>query len=82
MSDNDIKIVEQTLKGLMIPDNNLRREAEIALEELMKNRAGLIFCLSNLLLGNIIVLMNSLPRIKCQIIRCCSYQKNFRNQRR
>jgi hypothetical protein len=51
MSEQDIAIVEQTLKGLMIPDNNLRREAEVKLEELMGNRTGLIFCLSSLLLS-------------------------------
>jgi len=51
MSEQDIAIVEQTLKGLMIPDNNLRRQAEVKLEELMGNRTGLIFCLSSLLLS-------------------------------
>jgi hypothetical protein len=53
MSEQDIAIVEQTLKGLMIPDNNIRREAEIKLEELMSNRSGLVFCLSNILLSKI-----------------------------
>jgi hypothetical protein len=50
MSQEDIKLVEQVLKGLMIPDNNLRREAEAKLEELMSNKAGLCFCLANILM--------------------------------
>jgi hypothetical protein len=51
MSTNHINIVEKTLKGLMFPDNNLRRQAEIALEQLMKNKADLTLCLSELFLG-------------------------------
>ena len=50
MSEEDIRIVEQTLQGLMIPDNQVRKQAEIKLEELMTNRSGLVFCLANLLL--------------------------------
>ena len=51
MSQTDMQIVEETLKGLMIPDNNLRRVAEAKLEELMTNKAGLVYCLSEVLLG-------------------------------
>ena len=51
MSEQDIAIVEQTIKGLMIDDNNLRREAEIKLEELMGNKSGLVYCLSSLVLS-------------------------------
>ncbi len=49
MSDEDIQFVEQTLKGLMIAENTLRREAEIKLEGLMSNRSGLVYCLSKLI---------------------------------
>jgi len=58
MSQEDIKLVEQVLKGLMIPDNNLRREAEAKLEELMSNKGGLCFCLANILMRNIIFLFS------------------------
>ena len=51
MSEQDIAIVEQTIKGLMIDDNNLRREAEIKLEEFMGNKSGLVYCLSSLVLS-------------------------------
>jgi hypothetical protein len=50
MSQEDINLVEQVLKGLMIPDNNLRREAEIKLGELMGNKGALCFCLSSILM--------------------------------
>ncbi len=51
MSQEDIKIVEQILKGLMTPDNNLRREAEAKLGELMGNKNILCYCLANILMG-------------------------------
>jgi hypothetical protein len=54
MSQEDIKLVEQVLKGLMTPDNKLRREAEVKLEELMGNKGGLTFCLANILMRNFI----------------------------
>jgi hypothetical protein len=50
MSSEDIKLVEETLNGLLVPDNTVRKAAEQKLEELQKNKAGLIFCLSNVLL--------------------------------
>ncbi len=54
MSSEDIQIVEQTLKGLMVSENTQRREAEIKLETLMGNKVGLVFCLSNILLSIIL----------------------------
>jgi hypothetical protein len=51
MSAEDIQIVEQTLLGLMVADNSLRREAEVKLETLMSNKSGLVYCLSNILLS-------------------------------
>ena len=78
MSEQDIAIVEQTLKGLMIPDNNIRREAEVKLEELMSNRSGLVFCLSNILLSKfkskrLIKFIFSLWRSESQsLLRCCA----------
>lgn len=54
MSAQDIQLVEETLNGLMLSDNTLRRTAEAKLEELMQNKSGLIFCLSSILLSKII----------------------------
>jgi hypothetical protein len=83
MSQNDIKLVEETLKGLMIPDNNIRREAEVKLEGLMTNKGGLVFCLSNIILCKLKnLIQNSIARGKCKIIRRCSNEKTIRNKRR
>ena len=56
MSEQDIIIIEQILKGLMVSDNTVRREAEVKLEGLMSNKSGLVFCLSKLLLSNLILI--------------------------
>lgn len=53
MSSDDIKLVEETLNGLLVADNNTRRVAEQKLTELQNNKPGLIFCLSNVLLRKI-----------------------------
>ena len=51
MSAEDIKLVVETLSNLLVPDNTIRRNAEIKLEELQQNKPMLIFCLSSILLG-------------------------------
>lgn len=51
MSADDIKLVQETLNGLLVADNISRKSAEQKLEELQKNKPGLIYCLSNVLLG-------------------------------
>lgn len=56
MSAEDIKMVEETLSGLLTPDNNTRKNAEKKLEELQQNRSGLLYCLSFVLLGILIYL--------------------------
>ena len=50
MSSEDIQLVENTLNSLLVPDNNIRKNAEQKLTELQQNKPGLIFCLSNVLL--------------------------------
>ncbi len=49
MSQEDIQLVEQVLKGVMLPDNNLRRQAEVKLEELMGNKGMLAYYLASIL---------------------------------
>lgn len=51
MSAEDIKLVEETLNGLLVSDNAVRKSAELKLEELQGNRAGLTYCLSSVLLS-------------------------------
>lgn len=61
MSNDDITMVELTLQGLMVPDNTLRREAEVKLEELMtSNRTGLVICLSNNIIGRVYLFIKKL----------------------
>jgi hypothetical protein len=85
MSADDVKMVEETLKGLMVPDNTLRRQAEVKLEELMVNKPGLILCLSSILLGklnfNFTYFNRPEPSFTCKGLRKCCNQKAFRNQR-
>ena len=51
MSSEDIKLVEQTLTNLLVPDNNIRKSAEAKLNELQGNKPMLIFCLTHVLMG-------------------------------
>jgi hypothetical protein len=55
MSADDIKLVEETLTGLMVSDNTIRKAAEQKLEEFQSNKPLLIFCLSSVLLGKIYI---------------------------
>jgi hypothetical protein len=59
MSAEDIKLVAETLSNLLVPDNTIRRNAEIKLEELQHNRPLLIFCLSSILLGKYIITLEN-----------------------
>ena len=56
MSSEDIKLVEQTLINLLVPDNNLRKSAEAKLNELQGNKPMLIYCLTHVLMGKTIFL--------------------------
>jgi hypothetical protein len=64
MSAEDIKLVVDTLSSLLVPDNTIRRNAEIKLEELQQNKPMLVFCLSNILLGKH---LNNLENVNNQI---------------
>ena len=49
MSTQDLAMIEQILKGLLLPDNNARKEAEAKLTSLLANKEPLCLCLSQLL---------------------------------
>ena len=49
MNSSELQLVEDTLKGLLNPNNEQRRAAEQKLEQLMSNKIGLVLCLSQLL---------------------------------
>ena len=49
MNSSELQLVEQTLKGLLTPDNAARASAEQQLGQLMSNKIGLVLCCSQLL---------------------------------
>lgn len=51
-SENDLVIVQQVLTGLLQPDNNTRKQAEMKLQEMMQNKEPLTIILSKLLTTN------------------------------
>ena len=48
-SQSDIAMIEQIIKGLLLPDNTARKEAEAKLSSLLPNKEPLCICLSQLL---------------------------------
>ena len=48
-SQSDIAMIEQIIKGLLLPDNTARKEAESKLTSLLANKEPLCICLSQLL---------------------------------
>ena len=48
-SQSDIAMIEQIIKGLLLPDNTARKEAESKLTSLLPNKEPLCICLSQLL---------------------------------
>lgn len=48
-SPSDVEMIEQILKGLLLPDNTARKEAEAKLSALLANKEPLCVCLSQLL---------------------------------
>ena len=46
---NDTSMVEQVIKGLLLPDNTLRKEAEVKLQSLLAQKEPLCICLTHLL---------------------------------
>ena len=46
---NDTSMVEQVIKGLLLPDNTLRKEAEVKLQSLLTQKEPLCICLTHLL---------------------------------
>jgi len=51
MSTEDIKLVAEVLEGIMLSDNNARKEAEKKFETMQTNIPGLIFCLGKIITG-------------------------------
>ena len=52
MSQSEIELIEETLKGLLTSDNIKRKQAENKLEELQNNRPALVYCLARILNSN------------------------------
>lgn len=57
MSQEVISSVQEILKGILNPDNNLRNQAAEKLEEMRKNTGLLITCLVKILHGKISILI-------------------------
>ena len=63
MSTQDLAMIEQILKDLLLPDNNARKEAEAKLTSLLANKEPLCLCLSQLLTTSTELLVQSYAAI-------------------